>query len=801
MTDLAFLYDNDKKFWHETETEKYHTLDIEKANKVIVLDYSSIMERRCLVVWCEKHSRFEEVKEQNSENVLTVNGCTMNGLVLQAVGKSCNVIDRIDVRWRIIQRKQGMLSFSVDKIILEYLPGKWIRFEDKRLYMPRIKYDVIGYQLNLEKGEVRPFADNQARTDLPLKIFNEIMRLLVEDAAEIFGMRPIIKCSAGKAFDRLLCFMSRPLDMNAAFNYFYISEKMDELLPRTNTQEQNFIALCNIFNVEKSERLFKAYEKDPFAVHKLWALNFIGFKSFEVIRLLSEQRKIWNVEYSYEYRIPNNGRWFGWNDDVPEFFRNRTSSLNKEASESILVAEKSTPPPQVQAETANIRDHSATISQEERDMLLNGKIVWRDSRSGLAANDRYRLRRHTFIAENPYPEDDIRHHFVAVNFAYCRDMKALYLLYSKLKSEADLAALLINHLKDGYTEWQEDFFRLIREYGPYITGRGYVQMFNEGLTLDAYEAMARDIVDNTIQRSLELHPLNLPEGAEEREENVGGYDFRLLRYEEDYSDMSYHVNFRLTDFQVNAVNEQTACYLIEKDMKYYGLVEVRKGRISTTLGQDDVYLSDELVKVCAYWGKHHGLDIRTGKLVIAGEQNYTEEYNISEVKSLTPLAERYSLKYLLQLKKENIYKGYYHDLGIALEIYGNRFPRFCAERKWFANEFQYFKHRAPAAVRIYDGAVSGIPDAQDELGMLYEEGRMVDQDVDMAIEWYEKAALQGYRPAMSNVAYCYRLFRDDDEKAVYWYEKAAELGDKNAAWWIEIYEEKKKNVRKNSAHR
>lgn len=48
-------------------------------------------------------------------------------------------------------------------------------------------------------------------------------------------------------------------------------------------------------------------------------------------------------------------------------------------------------------------------------------------------------------------------------------------------------------------------------------------------------------------------------------------------------------------------------------------------------------------------------------------------------------------------------------------------PYFAAERHEFPNEYQYFNHRAPFANRIFDGAVSDKPDAQNEMGVLYED--------------------------------------------------------------------------------
>jgi TPR repeat protein len=83
-------------------------------------------------------------------------------------------------------------------------------------------------------------------------------------------------------------------------------------------------------------------------------------------------------------------------------------------------------------------------------------------------------------------------------------------------------------------------------------------------------------------------------------------------------------------------------------------------------------------------------------------------------------------------------------------------------------------------VRLYrKAAEQGDPDAQNNLGVMYQNGRGVRQDDAQAVTWYLKAAEQGHALAQNNLGFMYqngRSVRQDDSQAVRWYRKAAEQG-------------------------
>ncbi len=73
--------------------------------------------------------------------------------------------------------------------------------------------------------------------------------------------------------------------------------------------------------------------------------------------------------------------------------------------------------------------------------------------------------------------------------------------------------------------------------------------------------------------------------------------------------------------------------------------------------------------------------------------------------------------------------------------------------------------------------------AQYNLGWCYENGFGVEPDLDKALVWYHKSALQGQITAQYTLGWCYgngRGMEVDMAKAVHWYTKAAEQGHTTA---------------------
>ena len=92
---------------------------------------------------------------------------------------------------------------------------------------------------------------------------------------------------------------------------------------------------------------------------------------------------------------------------------------------------------------------------------------------------------------------------------------------------------------------------------------------------------------------------------------------------------------------------------------------------------------------------------------------------------------------------------------------------------------------AKAVEYFQKAADQGYPVAQNWLGLCYDEGTGVIQDFEKAAQWYKKAADQGYPDAQNNLGLCYEEGTgviQDFEKAAQWYKKAADQGDPDAQY-------------------
>ena len=81
----------------------------------------------------------------------------------------------------------------------------------------------------------------------------------------------------------------------------------------------------------------------------------------------------------------------------------------------------------------------------------------------------------------------------------------------------------------------------------------------------------------------------------------------------------------------------------------------------------------------------------------------------------------------------------------------------------------------------------GDVEAQYNLGVLYDEGAGVEQDLAVAADWYRKAAEQGFIDAQTNLGTMYYYGQGvarDYHAAAHWFQLAADQGDTEASRYL-----------------
>ncbi len=99
-------------------------------------------------------------------------------------------------------------------------------------------------------------------------------------------------------------------------------------------------------------------------------------------------------------------------------------------------------------------------------------------------------------------------------------------------------------------------------------------------------------------------------------------------------------------------------------------------------------------------------------------------------------------------------------------------------------------------------AKQNLPEAQNILGLLYEEGKGTKKDLVEAEKWYRKSAEQGYVWGQRNLAVLYacgRGVKENNRIAFYWYKKAAEQGNAEAQNYVGICYACGREVKKDDA--
>jgi TPR repeat protein len=85
----------------------------------------------------------------------------------------------------------------------------------------------------------------------------------------------------------------------------------------------------------------------------------------------------------------------------------------------------------------------------------------------------------------------------------------------------------------------------------------------------------------------------------------------------------------------------------------------------------------------------------------------------------------------------------------------------------------------------------GDAEAQYNLGVMYDEGAGIDQDLVTATAWYRKAAEQGFLDAQTNLGMMYYYGQGiprDHAEAARWFKRAASQGDEEAAGYLKLIE-------------
>lgn len=103
---------------------------------------------------------------------------------------------------------------------------------------------------------------------------------------------------------------------------------------------------------------------------------------------------------------------------------------------------------------------------------------------------------------------------------------------------------------------------------------------------------------------------------------------------------------------------------------------------------------------------------------------------------------------------------------------------------WYRNRRQKSVNPVPADNGVQAAAERGDRDSQYELGMMYQGGRGVPQDMAKAKQWFTQAAQKGHGRAQYALALLYRQQGDDISQSIKWQRQAAQSGYAEAQYGL-----------------
>ena len=128
-------------------------------------------------------------------------------------------------------------------------------------------------------------------------------------------------------------------------------------------------------------------------------------------------------------------------------------------------------------------------------------------------------------------------------------------------------------------------------------------------------------------------------------------------------------------------------------------------------------------------------------------------------------------------KQKELFKTSFQEI-VQLSVNGDAFVQ-CNLGNMYNWGYGVEKDESQAVEWYRKAAEQGYSNAQNNLGNMYLNGKGIEQDYRKAVEWYRKAAEQGNAIAQINLGFMYQNgkgIEQDDRKAVEWYRKAAEQG-------------------------
>ncbi|WP_028128964.1 hypothetical protein [Selenomonas sp. AE3005] len=307
MNNWAFTFHIENGAWKERKNASFLEKDISEIPIVPIVEF--YLERtgeKWEKAWCEKHHAYEEIQSCKNDQVITKNGCNLEGLVVpvknyvyQSENRFFNEPSSITVCWQVHNRpadKMVYLEYDTIDILFNWEKEKTNEFIAVPSLVGNHKYTV---SLSIAEGTT----DNPY-IKLPYAVMVCALKALQDNASSIYGFTPRVfinskpedeysSRSYQSGYDlELKAFLKRPLDMSIFyFRKFFPPHKegdtraerndFDILFPRD--QRENFLSLAKHLHFEPTQEHRQLYESNPLALILHIVLPELGIETSDLI--------------------------------------------------------------------------------------------------------------------------------------------------------------------------------------------------------------------------------------------------------------------------------------------------------------------------------------------------------------------------------------------------------------------------------------------------------------------------------------------------------------------------------------
>ncbi len=298
MFEAAFQYDYVRNEWVKCQKEEYIHEDIEKLPCAVIMtcEDSKGITRKYMV--CPKHNVTEEVADVSLDHVVTVDGCTFDGLVSYSLAYA-KLPTLVPMRWRIFQgESDGLMRITGDvaKLCADH-SGRVDHWHDFAIAVhpakPLVEITKLRYY-GLQEWTKR------SGIRMPEIVVNTAMEVLRESTRILFCIKPSVLTQM-KGHEKLTAYAARPFDLHIMFlkNFLreYIKDDFDHVFPYE--MKDNYRKICQLLEIKPPKSLRKAYTYNPYAI--IWYMLFRvwGIKDINLMQRFFYFKKCGGLDLHY----------------------------------------------------------------------------------------------------------------------------------------------------------------------------------------------------------------------------------------------------------------------------------------------------------------------------------------------------------------------------------------------------------------------------------------------------------------------------------------------------------------------